>query len=95
MHCVALGESFQPHIYLQTLASIQPRTSHLIFIILAASRDSIFTEGSSPMDTSAQPEAATIASPERETANILVRYFRDSVEDEHITSVSDFYLVRM
>ena len=27
MHCVALGESFQTHIYLQNLASIQPRTS--------------------------------------------------------------------
>ena len=29
-------------------ASIQPRTSHLIFIILAASRDLIFTERLSP-----------------------------------------------
>ena len=27
MHCVDLGESFQTHIYLQALASIQPRTS--------------------------------------------------------------------
>ena len=27
MHCVDLGESFQTQIYLQNLASIQPRTS--------------------------------------------------------------------
>ena len=27
MHCVDLDESFQTHIYLQNLASIQPRTS--------------------------------------------------------------------
>ena len=27
MHCVDLGESFPTHIYLQNLASIQPRTS--------------------------------------------------------------------
>ena len=48
VHCVDLGESVQTSIYLQNLASIQPRTSHLIFIILAASRDLIFTERSSP-----------------------------------------------
>ena len=36
MHCVDLGESFQSHIYLQNLASIQPRTSPVKF---AASRD--------------------------------------------------------
>ena len=27
VYCVDLGESFQTHIYLQNLASIQPRTS--------------------------------------------------------------------
>ena len=27
MHCVDLGESFPPSIYLQNLASLQPRTS--------------------------------------------------------------------
>ena len=27
VHCVDLGESFQTHIYLQKLASIEPRTS--------------------------------------------------------------------
>ena len=31
MHCVDLGESFQTHIFLQNLASIQPRTSPLKF----------------------------------------------------------------
>ena len=36
VHCVDLGESFQTHIYLQNLASIQPRTSPLKF---AGSRD--------------------------------------------------------
>ena len=31
MHCVDLGESFQTQIFLQNLASIQPRTSPLKF----------------------------------------------------------------
>ena len=31
VHCVDLGESFQTHIYLQMLASIQPRTSPVKF----------------------------------------------------------------
>ena len=31
MHCVDLGESFQTHIFLQNLASIQPRTSPIKF----------------------------------------------------------------
>ena len=31
MHCVDLGESFQTHVFLQNLASIQPRTSPLKF----------------------------------------------------------------
>ena len=31
MPCVDLGESFQTHIYLQNLASIQPRTSLVKF----------------------------------------------------------------
>ena len=35
--CVDLGESFQTHMYLQNLASIQPRTSPLKFV---GSRDS-------------------------------------------------------
>merc|ERR1712118_100958 len=41
---IDLVKSFQTSIYLQNLASIQPRTSHFVFIILAASRDLIFTE---------------------------------------------------
>ena len=59
---IDLVKSFQTSIYLQNLASIQPRTffddlsgirtaprtSHLIFIIWAASRDSIFIEATSP-----------------------------------------------
>ncbi len=48
INLVDLAKSFQTSIYLQKSASIQPRTSHLIFIILAASRDLIFTERSSP-----------------------------------------------
>ena len=32
VHCVNLDESFQTHIYLQNLASIQPRTSPLKFV---------------------------------------------------------------
>ena len=31
VHCVDLGESFQTHIFLQNLASIQPRTSTVKF----------------------------------------------------------------
>ena len=31
VHCVDLGESFPTHIYLQNLASIQPRTSPFKF----------------------------------------------------------------
>ena len=31
VHCVDLGESFQTHIYLQNLASMQPRTSPVKF----------------------------------------------------------------
>ena len=31
VHCVHPGESFQTHIYLQNLASIQPRTSPVKF----------------------------------------------------------------
>ena len=33
MHCVDLGESFQTHIYLQNLVSIQPRTSLVKFAL--------------------------------------------------------------
>ena len=38
VHCVDLGESFQTHIYLQNLASIQPRTSPLKFAMRVAGR---------------------------------------------------------
>ena len=31
VHCVYLGESFQTHIYLQNVASIEPRTSPVKF----------------------------------------------------------------
>ena len=36
VHCVDLGESFQTHIYLQILASIQPRTSTVKFAEVAS-----------------------------------------------------------
>ena len=48
VNLVDLVKSFPADIFLQKSASIQPRTSHLFFIILAASRDLIFTERSSP-----------------------------------------------
>ena len=44
VHCVDLGESFQTHIYLKILASIQPRTSPVKF---AASRDARAESGAS------------------------------------------------
>ena len=46
--CQELSNEYLLTIWLQKLASIQPRTSHSIFIILAASRDLNFTERSSP-----------------------------------------------
>ena len=56
VNLVDLIKSFSTNIYLQKSASIQPRTSHLIFIVLAASRDSIFTERSSPVRTTGHTE---------------------------------------
>ena len=38
MHCVDLGESFQTHIFLQKLASIQPRTGHVKLALQARGR---------------------------------------------------------
>ena len=35
VHCLDLDESFQTHIHLQTLASIQPRTSLVKFAVAA------------------------------------------------------------
>ena len=58
-----LVKSFPTNIYLQKSASIQPRTSHLMFIILAASRDLIFTERSSPIDSACSPRACSPARP--------------------------------
>ena len=51
VNLVDLVKSFPTNIFLQKSASIQPRTSHLIFIILSASRELIFTERSSPSRT--------------------------------------------
>ena len=46
VNCVDLGESFQTHIFLQNLASIQPRTIPLKF---AASRDGLaWVSGADP-----------------------------------------------
>ena len=54
VHCVDLDESFQTHIYLQNLASIQPRTSPLKFVgsrdAAAPARDALSLD-SSPIDT--------------------------------------------
>jgi len=57
---VDLVKSFPTNIYLQKSASIQPRTSHLIFIILAASMDLIFTERSSPLYSSGRDQSASL-----------------------------------
>ena len=46
MHCVDLGESFQTHIYLHNLASIQPRTSPVKFV---GSRDVVGAPGQRPI----------------------------------------------
>ena len=44
VHCVDLGESFQTHIFLQNLASIQPRTS-LVKLLDASSADGLASSG--------------------------------------------------
>ena len=38
VHCVDLGESFQTHIYLQNLSSLQPRTSNPKFALWPSSK---------------------------------------------------------
>ena len=48
MHCVDLGESFQTHIYLQNLASIQPRTSPVKFARSLAMQQPALGQPASP-----------------------------------------------
>jgi hypothetical protein len=48
INLVDLVKSFPTSIWLQNLDSIQTRTSHLILIVLVASRDLILTEGPHP-----------------------------------------------
>ena len=61
VHCVDLGESFQTHIYLQTLASIQPRTSPVKF---PARHAVLGTQSlSSAPFRGAGPEAAPVSAP--------------------------------
>ena len=57
VHCVDLDESFQTHIYLQNLASIQPRMSPLKFAIRGrVSRTSRTAESRArPLDTQHLP----------------------------------------
>ena len=62
VHCVNLVKRFRTHIYLQNLASIQPRTSPLEF---AASRDTLPRQRSPGRREAARtlgPELRTIAS---------------------------------
>ena len=48
VHCVDLGESFQTHIYLQNLASIQPRTSPLSIYLSRIGRGAATADGVEP-----------------------------------------------
>ena len=76
VNLVDLVKSFPTSIFLQKSASIQPRTSHLIFIIIAASRDLIFTERSSPCavaEEAALKIAAKRADPRTEVIAALFR----------------------
>ena len=45
VHSVDLGESFQTHIYLQNLASMQPRTSPVKFALQALQPAAVVTLG--------------------------------------------------
>ena len=57
VHFVDLGESFQTHIYLQNLASTQPRTSPLKF---AARRCGVSAERSAAPPRAARPGWASL-----------------------------------
>ena len=72
VYCVDLGESFQTHIYLQNLASIQPRTSPLKFAVrrrpARSSGEKKQNKRRSPEDrrdsaTGAERSASAVASP--------------------------------
>ena len=76
VHCVDLGESFPTSIYLQKSASIQPRTSHSIFIILAASRDLIFTERSSPCAVAEEAALKIVAKRADPRTEVIAALFR-------------------
>ena len=54
VHCVDLGESFQTHIYLQDLVSIQPRTSPLMMV------EAAFVVAFSTASTSQPASGATL-----------------------------------
>ena len=57
MHFLDLGESFQTHIYLQKLASIQPRTSPLTFAGDPGCRRRLdCVSGTAPEISSAEPQ---------------------------------------
>ena len=69
VHCVDLDESFQTHIYLQNLASIQPRTSPLKFAATCAE-----DAGNEPLARRYTPnavEAATSVPPEAMAGLVL------------------------
>ena len=49
VHCVDLGESFQTHIFLQNLASIQPRSSPVKFALERPTGRRVGAHGPSPL----------------------------------------------
>ena len=63
VHCVDLDESFQTHIFLQKLASIQQRTSPLKFAFLdvsaAAAKTAVSTEPGVGPTSSSSPGGRT------------------------------------
>ena len=85
MHCVDLGESFQTHIHLQNLASIQPRTSPLKFAgplkfaepSNVCSPDLLFPEEEAPGLLQAEEEAEA-----HEKSDVTDRE-AEAIEDEH------------
>ena len=89
MHCVDLGESFQTHIFLQNLASIQPRTTP---VKLARGSPCTDPQGAHPRGApaSAEAERQRHARPRvhlRRRAGLLVLQLRG--EDYSAAALSD------
>ena len=80
VHCVDLGETFQTHIYLQILTSIQPRTSPVNFgrSSIAASRPYSEGRGSGARQPARPSVRPSKLSNFHDIVNLKIRIFRFS-----------------